>query len=90
MERWKVESIDFEPHAQKAMAAFLEKNPTYKKMVQDRINDLLNFPELVWYSVFIETEVTGDFYTKGQQIELAGKAYKVEKRIVVTHFSYHR
>jgi hypothetical protein len=90
VEKWSIEAIDFEPHAKKAMAVFLIKNPSYKKMVENRINDLLHFPDLVWQSVFMESENVGNFRTINQQIELAGKAYETRRLIVVTHFAFHR
>lgn len=89
MEKWKITVIEFESHARQALAEFIEKYPAYEKMIEARINDLLNYPDLTWQTVFIESETIGVFYTKNQQIELAGKAYKIQKRVTITHFSFH-
>jgi hypothetical protein len=90
MKNWGIESIEFEPEAAKAIKAFAEVNPTYKKQIEDRVNDLLNFPELVWQSAFVKGGKEGYFLTKNQQIELAGKVYKDRRLVLITHFSFHR
>ena len=90
MKNWKIENIEFEPEAARVLKEFISKNPTYKRLIETRINDLLNFPDLAWQSAFIESETEGYFLTKNQQIELAGKAYKDKGRILITHFSFHR
>ena len=48
MEKWNLKEVKFEEGVYEAVEAFLEVNPGYKKMLEDRINDLLNFPDLVW------------------------------------------
>jgi hypothetical protein len=89
MKNWKIENIEFEPEAVKTLKEFVSKNPNYKKLIDARINDLLNFPDLIWQSAFIESGAEGYFLTKNQQIELAGKAYQDKRLILVTHFSFH-
>jgi hypothetical protein len=88
--KWEIKNIEFEPEVRHKLKEFAEKNPTYKKQLEDRLNDLMNFPELVWQSTFIESEDIGHFLTKNQQIELAGKAYKDKHLVLITHFSFHR
>ncbi|HTA76618.1 MAG TPA: hypothetical protein VK791_05635 [bacterium] len=90
MSKWSLKEIEFEEGVHNAMKAFLKENPRYKKILEERINDLLNFPELFWQSAHVENENEGYFATKNQQINLAGKAYKKKGLIVITHFSFHR
>lgn len=90
MPNWNLREVEFEAGVWDAMEAFLKGNPKYKKMLEERINGLLNFPDLVWQSAHVENESEGYFTTRHQQINLAGKAYKEKRLIVVTHFSFHR
>jgi hypothetical protein len=90
VKKWGIKHIEFEPEVRIELKDFVEKNPAYKKLLDDRLNDLMNFPELVWQSAFIESEDVGYFLTRNQQIELAGKAYKAKHLVLITHFSFHR
>ncbi len=90
MKKWTIRTIEFEPAVREQLKDFAAENPGYKKLLEARINDLLNFPDLVWQSAFLENDNVGYFLTKNQQIELAGKAYKDQSLILITHFSFHR
>jgi hypothetical protein len=90
MKNWNLKEIEFEDGVWDAIAAFLKDNPKYKKMLEERINDLLNFPDLAWQSAHGANESEGYFTTRNQQIHLAGKAYRKKGLIVITHFSFHR
>jgi hypothetical protein len=92
MGSWTIRFIDFEPDAEKAMKEFIKKNSKYKKMLEDRINDLLNFPELVWASALFDKEDSdlAEFVTYHQQLDLAGYAKRGEGKVVITHFEFHR
>jgi hypothetical protein len=90
MPKWNLKGIEFEGGVHNAIKAFLKDNPKYKKMLEDRINDLLNFPDLFWQSANVENQNEGYFTTKNQQINLAGKAYKNKGLVVITHFNFHR
>jgi hypothetical protein len=90
MKKWTIQTIEFEPAVRDQLKDFAVKNPAYKKLLEIRLNDLLNFPDLVWQSAFLENDNVGHFLTNNQQIELAGKAYKDKALILITHFSFHR
>jgi hypothetical protein len=90
MAKWNLKDVEFEDGVWDTIEAFLKDNPKYKKILEDRINDLLNFPELFWQSAHVENENEGYFTTKNQQINLAGKVYKKKGLIVISHFSFHR
>ena len=92
MEKWHIKAIDFDPATGKALLAFLEDNPTYKKMVDARIGDLLNFPDLAWASSITDREDSNraEFVTYHQQIDLAGKVYRKSGVVYITHFEFHR
>ncbi len=92
MEKWNLKKIDFEPEVELVLLEFIKKHQTYKKMLDARINDLLNFPDLVWASaVFDDNDSnTAEFITYHQQIDLAGKVYRKNGLIYITHFEFHR
>jgi hypothetical protein len=89
MKSWDLETVEFAEGVYVAMETFLAKNPRYQKVLEDRINDLLNFPDLVWQSAHMENENEGYFVTTNQQINLAGKAFRNKKLILITYFSFH-
>ena len=91
MEKWKLTFIDFEPETEKALEDFIKDHSEYKKMLDDRINDLLNFPDLVWASAVFDRKNSnfGEFVTYHQQIDLAGKVYRKTGVIYITHFEFH-
>lgn len=92
MKKWNLKKIDFELEVEKALRLFITKNPTYKRMLEERINDLLNFPDLIWATaVFDKAESEqGEFVTFHQQIDLAGVVYRKTGVIYITHFEFHR
>lgn len=92
MKKWDIKDIAFDPTVEKALRVFLRGNPTYKKMLDARINDLLNFPELVWASALIDDEDSNEaeFVTHNQQIDLAGKVYRKSGLVYITYFAFHR
>ena len=92
MGKWGLRNIEFEPETEKALKEFIKDNPVYKEMLDSRINDLLNFPELVWASAVFDRKDSnlGEFVTYHQQIDLAGKVYRKTGVIYITHFEFHR
>lgn len=92
MKKWNIQSIDFDPETGKVLQEFIKKNPTYKKMLDARIKDLLNFPELIWATaVFDQFDSNeGEFVTCHQQMDLAGKVYRKSRIVYITHFEFHR
>ncbi len=89
MERWDLKIIDFEPGVMESIKAFTKDNQQYAKQIDDRINDLLNFPDLIWQSTAFKSKDIGHFFTRNQQIELGGKVYRKEGRVLVSYFSFH-
>ena len=89
MKRWDIKKVEFEPGIWEEIERFVGNHPQYRKMIQERINDLMEFPDLFWQSAHIRDENHGYFLTRNQQIELAGKVYRKESLIRVTHFSFH-
>jgi hypothetical protein len=89
MERWDLKIVDFEPGVMEKIKDFAKDNPQYAKQIDARINDLLNFPDLIWQSTAIKSKDIGHFFTRNQQIELGGKVYRKEGRVLVSHFSFH-
>ncbi len=92
MEKWNIKSIDFDDEVKISIRKFIKDNPTFKKMLDERINDLINFPELFWASAVLDKENPdfAEFVTYHQQIDLAGYAKRKEGLAVVTHFEFHR
>ena len=91
MEKWNIKRIEFAPGVKEKIDFFVdEQHPELKKMVEDRIKDLLNYPDLLWQIVEMEDRVNGRFITKNQQIELAGKVSRKKSLAVITHFGFHR
>ncbi len=92
MGKWGLTKIDFDPETEKALKEFIKDHSDYKKMLDARINDLLNFPELVWASAVFDKKDSnvGEFITYHQQIDLAGKVYRKTGVIYITHFEFHR
>src|SRR5271157_4118295 len=92
MEKWGLRCIEFEPETEKALKEFIKDHSEFKKMLDARINDLLNFPELVWASAVFDRKDSnvGEFVTYHQQIDLAGKVYRKTGVIYITHFEFHR
>ncbi len=92
MGKWRIRFIDFDPEVEAALRDFIGKNPVYKRILDARLNDLLNFPELIWATaVFDQADSNeGEFVTKHQQMELAGKVYRRSRTVYITHFSFHR
>lgn len=92
MEKWKIQFIDLDPDVERTIRRFIAANPVYGKMLEERINDLLNFPELVWATaVFDQIDSNeGEFITQHQQMVLAGKVYRRSKTAYITYFSFHK
>lgn len=89
MKKWNITRIEFESGVWKEIQDFVARHPQYKKMIEDRLNDLLDFPDLFWQSAHIVDENHGYFLTKNQKIELAGKIDRQKALALVTHFSFH-
>ncbi len=90
MKHWKIKTIEFEAGARLLLNDFLAKNPTYGKMVDERVDDLLNYPDLMWQSAHLVDGDFGYFVTRNQQLDLAGKVYRARHLALVTHFVFHR
>ena len=92
MEKWKIHSIDFDDDTKKAIKVFTKNHSTFKKMLDDRISDLLNFPELFWASPVFDQEDSdfAEFVTYHQQIDLAGYVRRGKGIATITHFEFHR
>ena len=91
MEKWNIKRIEFASGVKEKIDFFVdEQHPELKEMVEGRIKDLLNYPDLLWQIVEMEDRENGRFITKNQQIELAGKVSRKESLAVITHFGFHR
>jgi len=91
MEPWDIQHIEFDPAVWDAIELFLDVNPNYESMVTERINDLRNFPDLIWASAVIDplTPNEATFVTNNQQLDLAGKVYRLTHTALIAHFSFH-
>ena len=90
MENWKITNIIIHPDVLAALELFRDEHKGLGPLLDKRINDLLNYPELVWATaVFDGADSTfGEFITRGQKIDLAGTAQK-NGPATITFFEYH-
>jgi hypothetical protein len=90
--KWNITKIKFAPGVEEQINFFLsdDEYPEFRKMVGDRIDDILNYPDLFWQVAVIDDANNGHFYTKHQQIELAGQVNRKAGVAVITHFGFHR
>ena len=90
MKTWGINNLEFDPAVWTQIKAFVEKHPELEALLQERLNDLLEFPDLFWQTARIVDAEHGYFVTRNQQIELAGKVYRSKSLALVTHFSFRR
>ena len=89
--KWKINDIELTPDVATAIDAFVDEHPKYADILDDRINDLLNFPELLWASAVLDKKNPdrATFVTNHQQIDLAGTANRSTGKVVITYFAFH-
>lgn len=88
MKKWDIHHLEFDPAVWGEMQAFVRKHPEYEEMLKERLDDLLEFPDLFWQEAYLLDENVGYFVTRHQQIELSGKVDRSKGRVLVTHFSF--
>ncbi len=89
--KWKIIDIELTPEVATAIDAFVDEHPKYADILDERINDLLNFPELFWASAVLDkkSQDRAIFVTNHQQIDLAGTANKLTGKVIITYFAFH-
>jgi hypothetical protein len=90
VDSWNIIEVIIHPDLQPAIELFQDEHKDLVKLLEKRINDLMNYPELVWATAVFDSphSKTGEFITKGQKIDLAGTARK-NGPVTITFFEFH-
>jgi len=86
MSQWKIEISE---EVQVAMQRAISRRPDLEKLVNQRIQALLDFPPSRWFRIASRPSQAGFYPEPGQKVRLTGWVDFQRHLIQITRFSFH-